>query len=314
MKKLFVLIVSRVLKCVCAVSMCAPVFHAQAAPAVENQRDVQKLTLLIGTKSIQVSKVFDSFEALLKKNKFKMVHPHKIVDAKSAELEYSGIEFRQILEQAGLGKSQIARLSGTYVSFIGRDGYTISLPVEDALAARTHITGYKEGAFLNWRSGAPFLAFGDTRVKKYLAEQSWWAWWISIIIIGEPKTVLTVDDTIWDHKKLQDVCSGKMTASLTPPRGRRKKEILKAAAGEVSFCTLDKLLPSGKNSPASPQPLRADFMTGQTLQISDAAKYRVVHRFNRNIIPSSYGGQFHLCEVEGKQECRYFLEKLSKAE
>jgi hypothetical protein len=282
--------------------------------ASENQRDVQKFTLLIGSKSIQISKVYDSLDVLLKKNKFKMVHPHKIVDPKSAELEYSGIEFRQILEQAGLNKSQIARLSKSYVSFIGRDGYTISVPVEDALAAKTHITGYREGQFLNWRSGAPFLAFADTTKKNYFSEQSWWAWWISIVIIGEPKMVLKVEDSVWDHKKLQSVCKQTTTASLTPPRGRRKKDVLQAAPGEISFCTLDTILPSAKDSAGVPQRLRAEFLTGQTLQIGDASKYKVVYKFNKNPIPSSYGGQFHLCEVDGKQECRYFLEKLSKAD
>jgi hypothetical protein len=304
----------RIVLCVSLALVSSPFAICRTSLASENQRDVQKFTLLIGSKSIQVSKVFDSLDGLLKKNKFKMIHPHKIVDPQSAETEYSGIEFRQILERAGLSKSQILRLSDSYVSFIGRDGYTISVPVEDALAVRTHIAGYKEGKFLNWRSGAPFLAFAETQKKNYLAEQSWWAWWISIIIIGEPNMVLRVDDKIWDHKKLQTTCKDKINASLTPPRGRRKIDFLQGTPGEVSFCTLDKLLPQSKVSPPPVQPLRADFLTGQTLQISDAAKYKVVYKFNKKTIPSSYGGQFHLCEVEGKQECRYFLEKLSKVQ
>lgn len=299
-----------VVGCVLTLGLCEPLF----AQASERQRDVQKFTLIVGSKTVRTSKVFDSLPELLKNSTFKIKHPHKIVDPKSQELEYSGIELRKLLEMAGVSKSQVGKLSDLFISFVGRDGYTVTLPFADALAARSFVTGYQTGNPLNWRSGAPFLAFADTSKHDYLTEQSWWAWWVSVIIIGEPKISLKVEDSVWDEKKLATVCNDKLTATMSQPRGRRKKDILKGFVGEVTQCKLDQLVSSLKTPSSKTTVFKADFYTGQTLRISEPSKYRVVYKFNQNPIPSSYGGTIQLCEIDGKQECRYFLEKISKVD
>lgn len=284
------------------------------ASELDAQRNVKNIRVVIGTKPVKLVKEFSDLEGLLKSDSFKIKHPHEILNPKAIEHDYKGLSLAKILENAGLKKNQIQQLSQSPVSFIGRDGYTVTVPLVDALSVQSFISNRQSGIALDWRKGAPFLAFADTSKAPYLAEQSWWAWWVSAIVVGEAESGMSVFEKRVTSATIGSRCQDSRAGVLNYPRGRRKTELSGGFKGQMTICRLDQFLGSVPADQRKKYKMTAYFLSGQTLAIDNPQKYDVVTQFNGAPIPTSYGGPYQLCEREGKLECRYFLERIGWSE
>ncbi|NBW82017.1 hypothetical protein EBR21_09715 [bacterium] len=199
----------------------------------------------------------------------------------------------------------------------------MAIPVEEAIKAQAVVAGFEKGQRLNWRKGAPFLAFLDHPKVAYLSEPSWWGWWVSAIFIGKPDLNLEVNGQTLNGDNVQSVCNEKKSGKLNYPRGRRKKEAPRANMGELLFCPVAKVLAlrsetsskpdkttKSEGTSATSKKLVVEYMTGQSQTISEPARFELVRGFNGKDIPNELGGPYQLCQKDGKQECSYFVRGL----
>ncbi|MFZ9520959.1 MAG: hypothetical protein ACO3A4_10825 [Silvanigrellaceae bacterium] len=283
-------------------------------------RDVTRIWISVNTRALSRQTDLEKPYELLQKKSFRMNHPHDVVNPQHVESEFFGITVRDLLLHSGIKEEQFGSLNAETITFVGRDSYSVSLPFEDVIKAQAVIVGFEKGQRLNWRKGAPFLAFLNHSKASYLSEQSWWAWWVSAIFIGKPDLNLEVNGQTLNGNKVGSLCSDKKTGKLNYPRGRRKKEPPRANMGELLYCPVSKVLAlesqksekSAKSEKAqtSRKKLVVEYMTGQTQTLSEPARYELVRGFAGKDIPNELGGPYQLCQNDGKQECSYFVRGL----
>lgn len=286
---------------------------SQGFAAEEKNRDVEKISIIVQTKEIKKNKEIIDLESVLKKKNFPLKHPDKVINPTLTESKYSGVSVADLLADAQINAEQQKKLAKETVTFVGRDGYSVALPLADALQSQATLVGYENDARLNWRKGAPFLAFLKIDEAKYLQEPSWWGWWISAILIGSPVPTLSVNGKSLDVKNIFKNCSEKSEGELNYPRGRRRSEPPRANRGELTSCSLSVFLKNIKTPEKNlAKPYKVEFMTGQQQTVTDLSQFRLVTKFKGQNIPAELGGPFQLCDTKGKQECRYFLTSLQE--
>lgn len=276
-----------------------------------SKRDVDRIVFLLERNGTTVARtLLSNLPVDLKVTDFRMNHPHQVVNPEKKEATFAGVRVESLLQPlfADAGFSQ-ANPPGNeaVVSFVGRDSYTVSIPYGDVVAGGSCLVGFKDSKKLGWRAGAPFLAFSNTSKAAYLADSSWWAWWVSAVVVGNPPAELKVNTKTFTFDDLKRACSVPLEGDLNYPRGKRKTEPPRKTAGKLMACSLDSL---GLKPQAKGQGYAAEFLTGQVRKISDPRKHRVVFGFNGSGIPTPLGGPVQLCDVDEKKECSYFLTSL----
>ncbi|MEN9808961.1 MAG: Oxidoreductase molybdopterin binding domain [Pseudomonadota bacterium] len=281
---------------------------ALASENQESSRDVDKIVVLVKTKKALKTAQIDNLQDALRAAQFQLKHPDKVINPKMVEAKYKGLSLNNILAKANLTDDQLRQLSAETITFIGRDSYSVAMPLGDALGAQATLTGYENDERLDWRRGAPFLAFLDAGRAGYLAEPSWWAWWVSAIVVGNPEGSLTLGTKQMTAQQIAKICAQTSDGTLNYPRGRRKIEPRKNNKGRLTQCPLT-TLPLWEQSADKQKTgtLVVSFLTGQQQKIDKPEDYALVSKFNDKPIDVQLGGPFQLCKLKGKQECRYFV-------
>ena len=188
----------------------------------ESKRDVERIVVVVDQQPGKPSQLeISDLKSALKATTFRLNHPDKVINPKKVELEYSGALVSALLEQAAGkpfgGAASSATDAARTISFIGRDSYTVSMPLGDALAGVATVVGFQGATQMTWRGGAPFLAFPAADRPAFLTEPSWWGWWISAIVVGEPEIPLTVAGKSMTLEVLGKTCGKKIEGELNYP-------------------------------------------------------------------------------------------------
>ncbi len=225
-------------------------------------------------------------------------HPHKVVNKEEKEARFVGLSLASLVN-AYFPKSE---RSAKYV-LVSTDSYTIELSHAEMAHSGAMIGLKYNDEKMPWRRGLPGLLF-PTAIKdpkSKFQEQSWWGWWVTALIAGQPKSLVDIDGKKIDLSK----CAHTKSRRLAYPRGRREPTKWKDKTVPVTGCVLSNLIKAEGDRPLR---ISVDTAYGQTVRLADDPKdVFLPMRVDGQPIPASYGGPVHLCSPGTKAECVYFI-------
>lgn len=237
-----------------------------------------------------------NFEDLKPDVSYSFVHPHLVMDPEKKRHNYGGVDLEKLL------RLKFGNVSPEdTITFISADTYVASLSFSDLTTAKALLSLQMDGKIATWKQGVPGLMFPPTSAKMaYQTDQTWWAWWVSAVVQGEPKVNLRWNEGVLDLS----TCHNKHTRIVPYPRGRRTYQGWKDKKAEITYCSLQKLT-LGKRIKS------IENMIGKKQTISEKSMDLVlVHAVNGSPIPISMGGPYQVCKSIDAEECIYFVSKL----
>lgn len=228
--------------------------------------------------------------------KYDFVHPDKVIDPGKKLHSYGGIDLENLLR---LKLGSVSPVDT--ITFISADTYVASFSFSDLSEAKAFLSLEVDGKSASWKQGVPGLMFPSIpNALDYKSDPSWWAWWVSAVVQGEPKVNLRWNEGVLDLS----TCHNKHTRIVPYPRGRRTYQGWKDKKAEITYCSLQKLT-LGKRIKS------IENMIGKKQTISEKSMDLVLaHAVNGSPIPISMGGPYQVCKSIDAEECIYFVSKL----
>ena len=223
-------------------------------------------------------------------------HPHVVMDPTKKPHKYGGVDVEKLLRSHFLSVAD-----SDIITFISADTYVASLSFLDLKKSKAFFALERDGKVASWKQGVPGLNFPPIPIaQEYQTDPSWWSWWVSAVVQGEPKLNLKWSDSDLDFA----ACKEKHVRIAPYPRGRRSFKDWKDKKAELTYCSLQKLKQNSKI-------VSITNMVGKKQEIPEkSGEFFVVHAVNGQPIPVSMGGPYHVCKKIDADECMYFVSKI----
>jgi hypothetical protein len=233
------------------------------------------------------------------------VHPDKVIDPEQKTRLYGGADVTNLI------KSQFKNLKDEeIVTIISSDTYVVSLPYSEIKKSLPMIGLQTDGKPSDWKKGSPGLMFPpDERKLDTQTDPSWWGWWTSAIVAGDPFIKLQWNDTPVDVSK----CTQKYTRILPYPRGRRVFKSWKDKKVTLDYCKLSEVLPKSFD-PKTKIAFVENLIGKKTMLDMDNDKLFLLHKVNGEAIPATMGGPYQVCKNLDAPECLYFVSAISSVQ
>jgi hypothetical protein len=232
---------------------------------------------------------------------FNFIHPHLVVNKEKISNTFSGSDVSGLILKISPKTTKREK-----VTFVSKDSYTVSIPLEDIEDSKSFFGLKKNGVALDWKMGAPGVFFPKLeKTTQYLSDPSYWAWWVSALFVGSPKPAFSLFESQFDISK----CSVKEARKLSYPRGRRPSETWKDKTVDLSLCKLQEYLPS--KTEVNNLKLKIETLYGQEFTLQGASdSFSIVTKVAGEPIPPAYGGPIQVCQ-KNRPECVYFAKSIS---